>query len=219
LTEALEPVVATAPDQKVVDGALRCIARWGVGKTTLDDIARESGCSRATVYRLFPGGKQSLLLVIGQREVARLLLAVTDAIDAAPDLEMMLVGAIITTARFMNGNDALMMMMAHEPELLMPFLAFDRLDPILDVAAAFIGPLVARFVDAQTAAEVVEWSARLVLSYTCEPSVTMDLTDPACAGRLVTRYLLPGIRAATTLPGSSLPRSVLPHPISDPSHL
>ena len=32
-----------------------CIARWGTAKTTLDDIAREAGCSRATIYRLFPG--------------------------------------------------------------------------------------------------------------------------------------------------------------------
>ncbi|MEA2588672.1 MAG: hypothetical protein QOH66_1599, partial [Actinomycetota bacterium] len=48
-------------EQRVIDAALRCIARWGIAKTTLDDIAREASCSRATIYRLFPGGKDALL--------------------------------------------------------------------------------------------------------------------------------------------------------------
>jgi AcrR family transcriptional regulator len=186
-----------APDQKVVDGALRCIARWGVTKTTLDDIAREAGCSRATVYRLFPGGKQSLLQAIGQREVARLLLAVTEAIDAAPDLPTLLLDALVATGRFIEDNDALTMMMRHEPNVLLPFLSFDRLDPILETASAFLGPLVARFVDPQTAGEVVEWAARLVLSYTCEPTLTVDLTDPISVEALVTGHMLPGIEIAT----------------------
>jgi AcrR family transcriptional regulator len=172
-------------------------ARWGVGKTTLDDIARESNCSRATVYRLFPGGKAALTQAVAEREIARLLLAVTDAISGAPEVETLLVRAIVATASFIDGNDALMMVMRHEPEVLMPFLAFDRLDPILEVASAFLGPLVAHFIDPALAAEVVEWGARLVLSYTCEPNVTIDLTDPTSAGRLVTRHLMPGIRSAS----------------------
>ncbi len=189
------------PDSRVVDGALRCIARWGLGKTTLDDIAREAGCSRATVYRHFPGGKHALIEVVGQREVARLLLAVTEAVDESPDLHALLVDAIVATSRFIDGNDALTMVMRHEPELLMPFLAFDRLDPILEIAAAFLGPIVARFVEPDLAAEVVEWAARLVLSYTCEPSAAVDLSDAACARRIVDRYLMPGIRLAQ--PGNS----------------
>ena len=47
-------------DKRIVDATLRCVGRWGLAKTTLDDVAREAGCSRATVYRLFPGGKDSL---------------------------------------------------------------------------------------------------------------------------------------------------------------
>jgi len=193
----LESPDTATPTGRVIDGALRCFARWGVGKTTLDDIARESNCSRATVYRLFPGGKGGLTQAVAEREVARLLLVVTDAIDEAPDIESLLVGAIVATARFIDGNDALMMVMRHEPEVLMPFLAFDRLDPILEVSSAFLGPLVARFIDPALAAEVVEWGARLVLSYTCEPNVTIDLTDSASAERIVTRHLIPGIRSAS----------------------
>lgn len=49
----------------VVDAALACIGRWGLAKTTLDDIAREAGISRATVYRRVPGGKAGLVALVG----------------------------------------------------------------------------------------------------------------------------------------------------------
>ena len=52
-------------EQRIVDATTRCIARWGVAKTTLDDVAREASCSRATVYRLFPGGKDAVLEATG----------------------------------------------------------------------------------------------------------------------------------------------------------
>ena len=51
----------SSQEERVADAAIRCVGRWGVAKTTLDDVAREAGCSRATVYRLFPGGKENLL--------------------------------------------------------------------------------------------------------------------------------------------------------------
>ena len=40
---------------KVVEGALRAISRFGLSKLTVDDVAREAGISRATLYRYFPG--------------------------------------------------------------------------------------------------------------------------------------------------------------------
>jgi AcrR family transcriptional regulator len=181
---------------RVVAAALRCIARWGLSKTTLDDIAREAGCSRATVYRLFPGGKPALIDAVGQHEIARLLLAVTDQIDAAADLEELLVEAIGAASGFFRGSDALAMLLEHEPGVLLPIIAFDQLDPVLEVVAAFLGPLVARFVDERTAAELVEWSARLVLSYTFEPSEFVDLGRPDDVRRLVRTHLLPGARLA-----------------------
>ena len=58
---------------RITAGALACIARWGMAKTTLDDIAREAGCSRATIYRLFPGGKRAVLDATGEVELARIL--------------------------------------------------------------------------------------------------------------------------------------------------
>src|SRR5471032_1883492 len=70
---------------RVLDGALACIARVGVGKTTLDDVAREAGCARATVYRTFPG-KQALFRALLDREVEALGARALDAAGAADTL-------------------------------------------------------------------------------------------------------------------------------------
>ena len=134
----------TTPEQPRRGGAIRCIARWGLAKTTLDDIAREAGCSRATVYRLFPGGKSSLIVTVGQHEVARLLLDVTTRLDEAADVETMVFVAIRTAASFVAENDALQMLVRHEPEMLLPFLAFDRARSVARDGDRVLSPYLAR---------------------------------------------------------------------------
>jgi AcrR family transcriptional regulator len=54
----------TSTRVRIVDGALRCLARQGVAKSTVDDIARQAGLSRATVYRTFPRGKDDILAAV-----------------------------------------------------------------------------------------------------------------------------------------------------------
>jgi AcrR family transcriptional regulator len=41
-------------EAEIVEAALRCFRRFGMQKTTLQDVADEAGLSRATVYRYFP---------------------------------------------------------------------------------------------------------------------------------------------------------------------
>src|SRR3954451_6642532 len=84
---------------RIIEAALRCIARWGVGKTGLDDIAREAGVSRATVYRLFPGGKDTLLDAVLHHELARFFADLGDRLAEAVELDDLLVAGITTASR------------------------------------------------------------------------------------------------------------------------
>lgn len=60
---ALEAVTAvTPPRDRVVAAAERCFAKYGVAKTTVEDVAAAAGTSRATAYRLFPGGRDEIIL-------------------------------------------------------------------------------------------------------------------------------------------------------------
>lgn len=198
---SVEP--GTTAEQRVAMATVRCVARWGLAKTTLDDIAREAGCSRATVYRLFPGGKAELIRAAGAHEAARLLLELTESAAGAPDLETLLVDAIGHAARFVADHEAIGMLLRHEPEVLLPVLAFDRLDPLIAMASTFLAPHLARFTDSRTAAEVVEWATRLIVSYSFMPSRSIDLTKPEDVRALVRGHLLPGIRFAQQDPTTS----------------
>jgi hypothetical protein len=84
-------------------------------------------------------------------------------------------------------------LLEREPEVLLPFLAFDRQGPLLAAASAFVAPILARFLPLDQAEEAVEWAARLVISFTLNPSESIDLTRIEDARRVVRTYLLPGL--------------------------
>ena len=100
---------------RIVDGALRCLARQGVAKSTVDDIAREAGLSRATVYRTFPQGKDGILGAVVETEVARLFSSLAVVMGEAHDLEDVLVAGIVESARRLSSHEALGYLLEHEP--------------------------------------------------------------------------------------------------------
>ncbi len=55
-------VAALEARERVVAAAERCFAQYGVAKTTVEDVARLAGTSRASVYRYFPGGRDEIIL-------------------------------------------------------------------------------------------------------------------------------------------------------------
>ncbi len=186
-------------DERILDATLRCIARWGVAKTTLDDIAREAGCSRATVYRVFPGGKDVLFAATWTREVESFAAALLTELHIAPTLEDLLVVALTESCRAIRRHEALQYLVEHEPGAVMPLLSFDALDPFLAWTAAYAAPAIERFVPASASRELAEWCARLIISYGFEPTPALDLTDPDSTRRFVRTYVLPGSGAAATV--------------------
>lgn len=188
---------AVTVEDRVVDAFIECIARWGIAKTTADDIARGAGVSRATLYRAFPGGKDLMLEALLRREAARFFATVGARLDAADVLEDRLVVGFVAAARFLEEHDALRYVIAHEPERVLPAFAFDRLGRTLAMAAGFVVPYLRPFVpDDATAARRAEWLVRILLSYTASPSPTVVLTDEGAVRRFVRAYLLPAFAVA-----------------------
>src|SRR4051794_37382828 len=101
---------------RIVAATLRCIARWGIAKTTLDDVSREAGCSRATIYRTFAGGKTAVLHATLQRELARCVVELDAAVRDESTLEDVLVAGTTAAARFIAEHDALQFLLDHEPD-------------------------------------------------------------------------------------------------------
>jgi AcrR family transcriptional regulator len=182
-------VLRIVPDD-VLDATVACIARVGVQKTTLDDVAREAGCSRASVYRFFPG-KQQLLGALVAREAARVGAAAVEAGANQPELADAVTAVMCEGARRLLEHPALTFVAAHEPELLLPCMAFERESVLLRAAAQLVAPAFEPFVEGERALRLAEWTARMTLSLLSCPSEFADLADPAQVRAFVGEFIIP----------------------------
>lgn len=180
---------------RVIDATLACLARHGTVKTTVDDIARQAGVSRATVYRVFPGGRDEVLGAVVDTEMARLFSALGVRLGEAENLGEALVVGVVEASTRIRGHAALAYLVEHEPEMVLGHLAFDESDRLLVAASRFTAPFLARWMSPPEAERVAEWATRIVLSYAVSPSSAVDMTDPVHVARLIETFVLPGVRA------------------------
>jgi AcrR family transcriptional regulator len=180
-------------DRTMVEAALRCVARWGFAKTTFDDIAREAGVSRATAYRVFPGGKDRLVDTVVHHEIGRLFHEADAEAAQASTLEELLCTGVRLSMDMLTGHEALQYMLSHEPAVVLPHFAFHRLDAVLAHAAELSRPHLVRFLPEPAVRPAAELVARLVLTYSFNPSPLLSPDDPASIRRLVRTYLLPAM--------------------------
>jgi AcrR family transcriptional regulator len=180
---------------RVLDAALTCLGRWGVAKTTVDDIARESGVSRASIYRHFVGGKAAIIAELSQRETALCVDAICSAMWAADTLVDAIVAGAHASATLTLEHPIIRQIVEHDRDRLMGYLAFDRIDPVLAAGVGICSPALARFLSPAEASEACEWIARFALSFTLQPG-SADLLDIASIRRFVETYLPPGLNIA-----------------------
>lgn len=198
LVEADVPAPGTDVTDRVLDAALVLVGRWGVSKTALADVAKEAGCSRATLYRAFPGGKQHLFLSLAARELATYRSAILDAIDAADELADALTRGLVVAARLLHDHEAAQFIVEHEPELLLPFLGFHQVDVLYRDTASVFGPHLERFLPPERAAWAAEWTARLFITYLFNPHDHRDFAVIEDARHLVDTFVLPAFAPDTT---------------------
>jgi AcrR family transcriptional regulator len=202
---------------RIVDAALTCLARQGLGKTTVDDIAREAGFSRATLYRTFPGGKEAVVAAVVETEVARLFSSLAVVMGEATDLEDVLVAGMVESARRLSGHGALAYLLIHEPDVILPRLVFAEMDRILFTAGDFAAPFFARWLSPDEASRAAEWAVRIVLTYLADPAPGTDLSDPEDTRALVRAFVMPGILALRSASNTSTSTSTSTSTPSDPS--
>jgi AcrR family transcriptional regulator len=195
------PVAAGRTEERIRAAALECIARQGISRTTVDDVVREAGVSRATLYRAFPGGKDTLVEAVLGREVHRFFAELAGELARHDDAEGVLVAGVGSALSFLATHPALRAVLANEPGLLLSQVAFHRLGPILDAAAAFTAPHLRPHIrdghphPDSAATEVAELLVRVVLTYALQPSPHVDPADDDSVARLVRRHLLPALTA------------------------
>ena len=171
----------TTTEQKVLDAAKACCERWGFAKVTIDDIAAESGVSRATLYRLFPGGKDVLFDALRVRELEQFFAVLASQVEATDNLEDLLVASVVAATRELEADQHLALMMASEPGEALSQLTVAGLPRIIRMATVTLTPLVGNYVPPATATRLIDVLARLTISYFLAPSADVDLSDETSA--------------------------------------
>jgi AcrR family transcriptional regulator len=198
MTQAQVPDPLTLRD-RLLAATYRCVSRFGLGKTTIDDVAKESGLSRATIYRQFPGGRDELLLETVGWELANYFNALADHVRDAPDLAELLEQGLAYAHRSVTEHAILGKILDTEPERLLPLLTVESAKT-LPFIADFLHPYLVREsgagrlragVDIDGAAEYL---ARCILMLINAPG-RWDLEDPEQVRDLVASELLGGIVA------------------------
>jgi len=193
-TELLDRRVELDTDDSVearaVAALLTCVARTGWTKTTFDDIAREAGCSRATLYRRC-SGKAALLQATLESERVRFGRELLAATHDATTLEDACVAVLTTATQMLRDHAALQFLLAFEPEVILPHLTFSAGDTLLVESGNVVAPALTPFLDVGDAPRTGEWLARTVFVYLNRPNTPFDLSSEAGARVLVREFLLP----------------------------
>jgi len=188
----LEVREAGAVEDRARAALLTCIARFGLSKTTLDDLARAAGCSRATLYRYFDS-KAAIVRRTVEVEVARMTDAAVEAGRGTESLADAVVAVTVQSARDLSGHAALTFLLVHEPESIVSHLTFAEGDRVLVWVGDALAPAFTRWLPESEAARAGEWIARVLRSYVLMPEPTIDLTDAPTAREFFRALVVPGL--------------------------
>lgn len=181
--------------EQALEATLACVARGGMKGFSVEDVAREAGLSRATLYRWFPGGREQLMAETVNWEVGRFFARLADAIEDAPDFRSRMELGLTFAHRSLREHEAFQRAIRTDEGELLARLA--TVGPIVvGVVRAYLEPLLAdeELVDGVTPSEAADHLARLIASLIVDEG-SWDLGDPGQVRELVDRWLLAGVLA------------------------
>ena len=136
-------------DDEILEALKRCCERWGIRKVSIDDVAVEAGVSRATLYRMFPGGRDVMFEAMRVRELELFFDRLRDEIAGTDSLEDLLVTTVVAATRELRSDEHLATMLASEPGEVIGELTVEGLPRIIRMATAFLAPLAEPYLDRQ----------------------------------------------------------------------
>ncbi len=162
---------AAPPDTpgRILDAAFACISDVGLGRTTVEDVARAAGLARQTIYRYFPS-KDQLMMSLILREEEKFLDGVRSAFASAPGAQQAMEDATLFCPRFARDHPLLDRLLETDAETLLPYLT-TRAGPLITRAReAFTQLLTAKaWVRADILRQAGDAVARIMFSYVMTP--------------------------------------------------
>lgn len=180
---------------RILDAATEQFQRWGIQRSTMEDVARQAGVSRITVYRRF-ATKEELVEQVILREFRRYFDKFLVDIAAAATAADRVVLGFSSSLRAIRGNPLIGAMITAEPNQFIGSLIGDG-----GRAVAMVREFVAQQLRQEQRAGtispdlhidlVAEVMVRICASFLAIPSQVVDLDDDAQLAAIARQFLVP----------------------------
>ncbi|MGV9751607.1 TetR/AcrR family transcriptional regulator [Nocardia farcinica] len=191
-------------DARILDAALTLFADLGITRVSADDIARQAGVNRATLYRRI-GAKDVIVRAALLRETARVLDRISAALDAVDDPVERVTRGFAVTVTLLRTNPILVKLLAVDRDQTLAAITVGAAD-ILALATAFVAEQILatdRGVrDAHTVAGMI---VRLVHSLVLTPDAPPLLRTEADLRTFAGEHLVPLLLPEDTAPQNTVP--------------
>ena len=151
---------------RILEGAVRAVARHGLAKLAMSDVSRSAGVSRGTLYRYFPT-REALLDALAQREAERFFERVVEAARAAPAGEARLRVLLDHAMREVRAHPALQRLLESDPAEVLEGIR-RQLPELVAAFHATLGPALEDIEPvrsgAVTSRQFVDWMTRFLVS-------------------------------------------------------
>lgn len=188
------PTTTESARERLIDAAEECFERYGVSKTTVEDVAKAANVSRATVYRYFDG-RDSLILGVLEREGGRFMKRLDKRILREPDLATAVVEGVLFTVKAVRADPRLALLFAPEAVGLTVNVP-GATEAMFKLATAFLRPWLESAREAGqlrpgvAVDDVAEWIVRAVLSLLTTRLRSRSLAEER---RFLETFLIPPI--------------------------
>ncbi|OLT18662.1 hypothetical protein BJF78_00710 [Pseudonocardia sp. CNS-139] len=187
---------------RIIDAAATCFYRYGVPKTTIDDVANEVQMSRRTVYRYF-ANKNELFAAVIDRELQEMSREGRQIYETSPFGEGLIEVALVMTRRVAESPTLSRMFSTDASGTTMELLFGGREFTVL--VEKFLSPFIRRAQnrgemrkDIKTA-DAVEWITHLMFSLLA-PNPIIASHDDDHVRFLLRTFVLPGLSPNAAVP-------------------
>jgi AcrR family transcriptional regulator len=198
------PEVLPGTEERILLAAELCLARLGISRLSMTDVAVQAGVSRGAVYLHF-ADRRALIDAVLTRAANRFV-----ASSAAPiSRRRTLVAQVAEAAVFIRehlGDNVLTLRLPADEESLLATLLTSRLERMVEEWVDFWLPYLAEAeqrgelrsgIDQRQAAE---WIVRMMLSFAVMPAVSFDADSPAQVRAFVRSFIVDGLGPRSAAP-------------------
>ncbi|HBZ69362.1 MAG TPA: hypothetical protein DEP35_06365 [Deltaproteobacteria bacterium] len=182
---------------RILEAAAGCMRRVGLQRLSMEEVARNAGVSRGSVYRYFPE-RAELVDAVLEREAERFVAQSRAAVERRRTLAAQ-VGEAAAFIRAHLHDEMTALQLPAEHETLLATLLVARVGGLVDRWVTFWLPFLEHAEERGEVRpgldrrEAAEWIVRTLLSIAVMPSVVVDLEKPAAVRAFVQKYIVRGL--------------------------